>query len=142
MLFVVLIAGYTWWQGGTVPTRDSSSVARVLEIVGVVSHARCKTASTPSTASWMDPSISHVREAAGGTGSEDSSSGPPGGVSVLRGRDKNLFAFASSSASDKGTASPTSPGGHHQLQLGDGLEPGGLGGHSMHGLHAQWATGL
>ena len=124
MLFVVLIAGYTWWRGRTVPMRDSSSVARVLEIVGVALHAHCKTASTPSTASWMDPSVSRVREAAGGTGSEDSSGGPrvhpsPEDPSV---HDKNSFAFASSLASDAGTASPTSPGGHHQLQPGDGLD--------------------
>ena len=138
MLFVVLIAGHTWWQGGTGPIRGSSSVARVLEIVGVASHAHCKTASTPSTASWMDPSVS---EAAGGTGSEDSGGGPravhpsPEDPSV---HDKNSFAFASSSAA-RGTGRTSSASTRWS-----GREPGGLGGHSMRSLRAQrsLATGF
>ena len=57
---------------------------------------------TAKAAEIMDPSVSHVS----------------GGASVAKDpsvRDKNSFAFASSS-------SPTSPGGHHQLQPGDGLD--------------------
>ena len=89
MLFVVLIAGHTWWQGGTGPIRGSSS----------------------ATASWMDPSVS---EAAGGTGA------------VVPGRcvrpQRTRVCVTRIHLRLRFLQHQTSPGGHHQLQPGDGLD--------------------